>query len=268
MGIDVADNPFALNAELPMTILSPSSISCFMRCPEQFRHEYMLREKRAPGAWAISGSAFHDARHAILEAQMTLGKPLAVEAVEPYYTVAWDKRMEKEGTVEWRGTTADAQFQIGLAMTKLYHETLGREVIPIQMEYGAKGYVDGVPLPIYGRIDVETHEEIIDTKTGKQLFHQLKPEHKIQGCIYVMLTGKPMRWHSVSGKPAVSTNDELTLAPTPRVLAAAERFARDAYEGIVTLMRTRGVDTEWPLNGTATGTCRYCSFRSRCPLPD
>ena len=255
---------FALNAELPMSILSPSSISTFMRCQEQFRREYLLREKRAPGAWGISGTAFHAARHAILELQATLRRAIPDEEVEAVYKTAWDKTLAKEGEIEWRGATAEGQYALGLGMLAEYHRTLGAEVIPIRMEYGAKGYVDGVPLPIYGRIDVETSEEVIDTKTGKNLVHKLKPEWYVQGCIYVLLTGKPIRWHSVSQKPAAATNDMLRLDPRPKVLEAGRRFARDSYEGIRDLLRTRGREVEWPGTGPATGTCNYCSFRSRC----
>lgn len=262
-------DPFELNSEMPHSILSPSSVSTFMRCPEQFRREYVLEQKRAPGGWAMSGSAFHEARHAALEYAMDKGEPVTLEILEVMYRVAWDKRLSEEEVVEWKGDTAEAVFERGWQMTVCYHETLGAEVRPIRMEYGAKGYVDGVPVPVYGRIDVEEAEEIIDTKTGRSLFHKLKPEHLVQGCIYVLLTGKPIRWHSVSEKPAAVTNDTLRLVPRPKVLEAARSYVRDSYEGIRDLLRTRGRDEEWPGTGPASGNCNYCSFRSRCKyVPD
>jgi hypothetical protein len=260
------DNPFEANAELPMGILSPSSVSCFMRCPEQFRREYVKREKRAMGAWGASGTAFHDARHKILKWQETERRALPAEEVEAFYTDAWDALMKgDEGeTIEWRGTTAEAQHALGLGMLREYHATLGAEVVPIRMEFGAKAYVEGVPVPVYGRVDVETSNEIIDTKTGKNLVHKIKPEWYVQGCVYCLITGKSMRWHSVSQKPAAATNDGLTVSPRPKVLNAARAYVRGSYEGIVYYLRTRGPDEEWPGTGPAAGTCNYCSFRSRC----
>jgi hypothetical protein len=39
--------------------LSASSIGMFRRCPEQFRHRYILGEKERPGEALLIGSAFH-----------------------------------------------------------------------------------------------------------------------------------------------------------------------------------------------------------------
>lgn len=260
---DAENDPFELNAEMPVGILSPSSISTYMRCPEQFRREYVKKEKRAPGAWAISGTAFHHARHTILGGQR-YGVEFDNALLREAYERAWAHAIEEVGETTWGSETPEVMHERGWAMTELYHNELGKEVIPIRMEYGAKGNVAGVPVPIYGRIDVETDEEIIDTKTGRQLFHKLRPEHYVQGILYCWLTKKPIRWHSVSEKPACATNENLTVAPTPKVLNAAERIARLAYRGIVCDLRELGPDEHWPGNGMASGSCNYCSFRKRC----
>lgn len=261
-------DPFEANALLPKATFSASSISTFMRCPEQYRREYVKGETRASGPWGLSGSAFHDARHAALELQATLGREVPLGEIPHLYNVAWTKRLA-EDAVEWGSTKQGDIYQAGLDMALAYHKTLGKTVTPIRMEAWESWYVDGVPARVVLRVDVETEDEVIDTKTGKQLFHKLQPGHYVQGCIYAAGIGKTVRFHSVSQKPAATTNDDLRVVPRPKVVAAAEAFVRDAYDGITYLIRTRGLDAEWPGTGPAGGACRWCSFRGRCPyVPD
>ena len=265
MSLTEFEDPFEANAAMPKATLSPSSIATFMRCPEQYRREHIKGEDRGRGAWGVSGTAFHEARHRALSLAQA-GTPIPEDdvAVELLYDEAWRKTLEEEGEIEWRGTSADDQYAIGLGMFREYHFGLGKDVVPIKMEGWARGYLPGVPVPVVGRIDVETAEEVIDTKTGKQLFHKLKPDYFVQGCIYVWLTGKPIQFHSVSQKPAAATNDLLRLSPRPKVLTAARAYVVDAYEGIASSLRTRGEDREWPGTGPASGNCTYCRMRSNC----
>lgn len=260
----VEDDPFEANSQMVVPYLSPSSISCYLRCPEQFRREYVLRERRAPGAWGAAGTAFHEARHAALEYARDNGKPMSVADLENAYASAWGKEVSEE--VSWRDDEPDKVFDAGLAMTRLYHEELGSKLRPVAIEKSIHAYVPGVPVPLYGRVDVidGAAGEIVDTKTGKQLFHKLKAEHFVQGMIYVYATGLPIRWHSVSQKPAVTTNDLLRLVPRPKVLASAERLTRQAYLGILYHLQTFGRDEIWTGAGMAAGSCTYCSFRASC----
>lgn len=257
-------DPFELNDEMPIGILSPSSISTFQRCPEEFRRSYVLKEPKVSGAWAVSGTAFHEGRRRILELQRDQARSASDLELQVAYDRSWRAAL-KDGAIAWGKETPAQQRERGWQMLREYHRTLGASVIPTVIEGSAKGYVPGVPVPLFGRIDVATAEEVIDTKTGRQLTHKLKPEWYVQGVIYVYMTGLPIRWHSVSEKPAATTNDELVLAPTPRVLSLAERFTADAYEGIRDLLRSRGPNEHWPVLGPASGGCKYCSYKRTCP---
>lgn len=258
-------DPFELNAAFPLPYLSPSSISTFLGCPEKFRQEYLQDVKRVRGSWGVSGSAFHEARHRALEWQMQNGTWYPADGLRPLYDRAWDK-VVGDGETRWGTDTPEEIKEAGWRMFDLYQDELGRHVRPVAMETGVRGFVSGVPVPIYGRIDVLTANEVIDTKTGKQVFHQINPTHLVQGCIYCLLTGKPIQWHSVSQKPALDGNEDLLrLGPRPKVLHAAESYARDAYQGIAHLLATRGRDDPWPYVGVASGGCRFCPVKRYCP---
>lgn len=261
-------DPFEENAEMPKGTLSPSSIATYMKCPEQYRREQIKGEQRGRGAWAVSGAAFHNARHKALEWQRDNEVELPEALMQPIYEHAWLGAIG-EGNTAWGKYKPEIVKAAGWEMFALYQRELGRTVFPVSIESWVRGYVDGVPVPVVGRIDVMTAEEVIDTKTGRQLFHQIKPEHYIQGCVYTLLTGLPIQWHSVSEKPATDGGPLLRLEPRPKVLEAGERYVRDAYDGIRHNLRTRGPDAHWPVYGPASGTCRYCSFKFSCPgMPD
>lgn len=258
-------DPFELNQAFPVGILSPSSISTYLKCPEWFRRQYVKDEKRERGAWAVSGTAFHEARHMALAWQMEHGQSYPEEKIGTLFEEAWQASL-REGAAEWRGTTPEKQREIAWGMFDAYQHGLGKSVIPVAMEEWVKTYVEGVPVPVLGKVDVVTRSpsEVIDTKTGRQLFHQMKDEHMIQGSIYCLATNLPVRWHSVSEKPAASTNENLRLDPTPKVLNAARAYVKDVYEGVRRLLDTRGTDEPWPLHGPASGQCKYCSARKTC----
>ena len=267
----IEDDPFEANSQMVVPYLSPSSISCYLRCPEQFRREYVLRERRAPGAWGAAGSAFHSARRDALEHALKTGEAMSVAELEDMYALAWGAEVAEE--VNWRDDTPGTVFDAGLAMTVLYHRELGSKIRPLAIEQSIHAHVPGVPVPLYGRIDVIDGAvpggEIVDTKTGKQLFHQINPAHYIQGMVYVYALRLPIRWHSVSQKPAATTSDLLRLEPRAKVLASAERLTRQAYLGILYHQQTFGPEEVWTGAGMAGGACRYCSFRASCAhVPD
>lgn len=173
----------AAELTLPVKHLSATSVSMFMRCPEQFRRRYILHEKERPGAALVIGRGFHAAQEVNFAQKIQSGEDLSVmEQVEAYHA-GWDREVEQFGGVDeilWddreRPDTLRAK---GAKLVESYAVAVAPKMQPHSVEQEFNLTLPEVPVPFNGYLDfvgelwptplelAEDPDPIIDQSTGE-----------------------------------------------------------------------------------------------------
>src|SRR6188472_1890336 len=184
--------------------LSATSIGMFRRCPEQFRHRYILGEKERPGEGLVIGSAFHEGveYNYAQKIQSHEDRPTA-EVVEYLQDVGVPKVLEEQGGAEeiaWDSDDAvkgvDLLRRDSERILIRYHEDVVPRIQPVSLEEQLYIHDPRLPVPLLGYVDVRDEARVIDTKTGKQANSKLKPSWQLQATLYGAMTGLPVEYHS------------------------------------------------------------------------
>jgi len=277
--------------------LSATSIGMFRRCPEQFRHRYILGEKERPGEGLVIGSAFHEGveYNYAQKIQSHEDRPTA-EVVEYLQDVGVPKVLEEQGGAEeiaWDGDDAvkgvDLLRRDSERILIRYHEDVVPRIQPISLEEQLYIRDDRLPVPIIGYVDVRSAYEmamdttsvwvpdrIIDTKTGKQSVSKLKPSWMLQATIYSAMTNLPVEYHSISRAkvPKITTGLEsadMVFAPNPTKTENVINSAAQIGNMIAWMYTTYGPDQTWPTMGRfadwsmSFSPCNNCGWRKVCP---
>jgi hypothetical protein len=276
--------------------LSATSIGMFRRCPEQFRHRYILGEKERPGESLVIGSAFHEGLEfnylqkmtsfvdrptpEVVEYLQDVGVPKVIEEHGGADEIAWDKDPVK-GVETLRRDSERILIR--------YHEHVVPRVQPIGLEEEMFIRHASLPVPIIGYIDVRAGSEIqmdtesvwmadrvIDTKTGKQSVSKLKPSWQLQATLYGAMTGLPVEYHSISraATPKITTaleSSEMVFTPSKVKTDNVVKTASTVASMIAWLYTTLGPDETWPTMGRfadwsmSFSPCNNCGWRKVCP---
>lgn len=277
--------------------LSATSIAMFRRCPEQFRHRYLLGEKERPGEGLIIGSMFHEALEFNYEQKIETHEDRPViEVIQYLQDEAVPKVLQENGGAEeiaW--DSQDPVKGVALARTdserilSAYHTNVVSRIQPVSLEEKLTLEDPRLPVPLIGYIDVKAGTEVgdqhnsmwvpdrvIDTKTGKQSAAKLKPSWMLQGDLYAAMTGLPVEYHSISRAkvPKITTaleSSDLVVTPnkvkTENILNSAAQIA----EMIKWMYNTYGPDETWPTLGRfadysmSFSPCGMCGWRKVCP---
>lgn len=277
--------------------LSATSIGMFRRCPEQFRHRYILGEKERPGEGLVIGSAFHEGIE-YNYAQKILShedRPTA-EVVEYLQDVGVPKVLEQQGgadEISWDSNDAVKGVEVmrrdAERILIRYHEDVVPRMQPIALEEEFYLRDDRLMVPILGYVDVRTGFEleldtvtqwvadrIIDTKTGKQSVSKLKPSWQLQATLYGAMTGLPVEYHSISraATPKITTglqSPEMVFTPDAVKTENVINTAAQIGKMIAWLYSTYGPDEVWPTMGRfadwsmSFSPCTNCGWRKVCP---
>jgi len=280
-----------------MRHLSATSIGMFRRCPEQFRHRYILGEKERPGEGLVIGSAFHEGLefNYAQKIESHVDRPTA-EVVEYLQDVGVPKVLEEQGgadEISWDSNDpvkgVDLLRRDSERILIRYHEDVVPRLQPIALEEELYIRDPRLPVPIIGYVDVRTGYEleldtvsqwvadrIIDTKTGKQSVSKLKPSWMLQATIYSAMTNLPVEYHSISraATPKITTGlQSADMVFTPNEVKAENviKSAAQIAHMIAWLYTTYGPDETWPTMGRfadwsmSFSPCTNCGWRKVCP---
>jgi len=293
------DGPVLAQDQWPSRIkhLSATSIAMFRRCPEQFRHRYILGEKERPGEGLVIGSAFHEGLEFNYSQKIEshTDRPV-VEVIQYLQDVAVPKVLEEQGGAE--EISWDSQDPVkGVALLRTdseriltaYHQNVVSRLQPVSLEEKLILEDPRLPVPLIGYIDVKVGIEVemdstslfvpdrvIDTKTGKQSAAKLKPSWMLQGDMYAAMSKLPVEYHSISRAktPKITTaleSSDLVVWPnetrTENILGTASQIAKM----ISWMYGTYGPDETWPTLGRfadysmSFSPCGMCGWRKVCP---
>lgn len=258
--------------------LSASALATFMRCPEQFRRQYVVGERRPSGGKAIAGTAAHATIEAAIRHRLH-GHGVASSAqisatYDATYDAAVSKAIETDGIVWGKSDKVelDVDSARGLGQTALlsYYgsPSFDRLALVEAVEHTFAIMVPGVPVPICGLIDAIAPRTTVDLKFGDKCVAAIDPGWRIQARVYGLAARRDADFHSISF--AGKLNDP-SSAPGLRLAWSAEQaiLAANVVRGVVARIlleaATFGLDGPWFGNLSHTWACGVCDFRPECP---
>lgn len=243
-------------------------------CPEQFRRVYVLGERQRPGAALVWGSADHYAHEQNFTQKITSGEDISKDDVQLAFAEGFDQEIEVKGgesEIEWGSDKPADLKDRGVVLVGAYHQQVSPSVQPVAVERKFSVNIPGVPVPIVGRIDVQTKDRVIEGKTAATKKTKPEPHWLLQGEMYQMETGLPVEWHvkAKTKTPGVFTAAEeqgLWLPLSPRRIDATLTRVRGLIGILLHNIVTYGPHEPWPTGapdyGWACGP--YCGFFNTC----
>src|SRR5262245_53358202 len=192
----VADARLTLKWPPRIKHLSATSIGMFRRCPEQFRHRYLLGEKERPGEALVIGSMFHSTLEHNYRQKIESHEDLPLaELVEFHGDVTVGAVLDEYGGIDmiaWDAANpvdgVQTAHQDSERILSAYRRKVTERIQPVAVEQ--KFEIPAEPVPLIGYIDtMSADERVIDTKTGKQVQKKLKPSWQLQAVLYAAATG-------------------------------------------------------------------------------
>jgi hypothetical protein len=268
------ENPLWPSA-LP-ALLSPTQITTFLACPEQYRRRYLLRERVRPSVALIIGRADSKAREADLGHKIVTGLNLSDSDVKVAAAESFDQAVEADGgvgEVDWEASKPGTAKDLSVLLASAYHTQISLALLPIAVEERLELTIPGVVPLIHGFLDVRLERRVKEVKTSAKRRLKPLPDWLIQSELYSAATGLPVEF-DVSVKSA--RPEVLTAARDPGLqghadglaLARLERRVQSVAGGILALYRQFGADEAWPATGAGglLPHCGICDWRPDCPF--
>lgn len=257
--------------------LSASALGTYLRCPEQFRREYVLGEKRPSNGSGLIGTGAHGAVEAVLrlllEEEVRATPEQMADTFDAVFEAAVFKAESREG-VEWgKAEKKPLDFKraqrIGRATVTAYAESDAfASLRPAALEHVFAFTVPGVPVPLCGLIDVlTTRGEPVDLKFGDRCLSAIDPGWRVQSRIYGLATRAAPAFHSISWAGKVQGPAEAPALRQPwdaRETIIAARYVRMVVDMILRDARELGPHEPWLGHVDHTWACNACAFRGDC----
>lgn len=200
----------AIPRTLPITNFSVSSMTLLSQCPTKWYRRYVLAEYEPTSGPALLGKSIHAAESLADRATIDYGERLPVGDVLDEFTDDFDERSENE-EVEWRDDKPGTLKDSGVAVIRVYEQTIGPKIEPAETEREILLDLPDVDYGFRGFIDLEEKDgAVVDRKiTGKRIYQQ-QADAALQATAYLLARrteGNPapeFRFHSLlrTSKPA------------------------------------------------------------------
>lgn len=271
--------------------LSASSFKMLARCPEQWRHRYILGRKAPPALALLVGGADHAAIEHSMRQKVESFTDLPLAEVKERYVAELEERVENVGgiaDVEVRGAETKTEKlkefdrergPEGQEVLAAYHKNVSPTIQPVAVEQQFSLDVPGVPVPIIGYIDFvgapaqgtllePSRLSIIERKRRASAKRKPEPDWTMQGEVYQLFVPESYQFHiSVAARtPYVLTPQnepslEVPLAPRKRSELLVQQLAAE----VGFLYQRFGPDHPWPAKGKLhPWACNYCGYRVNC----
>jgi hypothetical protein len=255
--------------------LSATQLSMLERCPEQYRHRYVLGKKEPPSVSLVWGTTDGVAHGINFQQKIETGQDLPTAMMRDITASVLDDQVESHGgagEIDWRDDKPGDVKDKAVALVAHYHETVSPAVQPTAVEEEIRLTIDGVPVPYIGYVDVSTATESLERKTASQSSKKIPPQYHVQALGYALARRLPVDMHISTRtlKPAVYTPatpdcDQLRLPFDDGTADRAERMIRARAAMLLALCDKFGPDAPWP-DGAGTmawhvAVCDLCGFR-------
>jgi len=255
--------------------LSPSSILTYLRCPQEFYYNYVLRLSQPPSIHLIKGSIVHKVLEKFFANKFVEDLEKQMETL---FTTEWDNNKEKldelnlskdelekelrdcvniidmflrgfrikMDALKWIGKAENSRHAFFLLRPKF------REKFYVDDELNLCGYIDRI------HTDFSGITTIGDYKTSNRYGIGIKDEYEIQCGLYALLhkrvTGKLPDYTSVI---FLRFGEEVRTRVTPDQIKNVLRILKEVTEKT----KSDNMD-DYPKNEGKF--CKYCSFFDKC----
>lgn len=253
--------------------VSVSSIGCYLRCPEQYRHRYILRTSPSHKSSALAfGSAVHHALALFYRELMHSNPEPSAEEMISTFSDAWTHEMGSPLPVLFdKSDTADSLQDKGIEMLKLFHAEAPRphRVIGVEEPFSIE-ICDPTTGEVFderlvGAVDAIVQDEdgrrrMLEHKTGarKRSFN-----NDLQGAAYTFVAPR-----IGLGEDVRVTYQLITKTKTPALYVETQRFTdadrRDFLRtaaGVLAAVRTGAAF--YPRREQAW-LCQGCPYAAPC----
>ncbi|MCA9670680.1 MAG: PD-(D/E)XK nuclease family protein [Myxococcales bacterium] len=247
---------------------SVSALTCFLRCPRQYRYRYIDRvtpEHRADTL--VFGSAIHAALAAFYRTLQSGRSPTA-KSMRHTFLIALDVEVRRaDPPILYRSHDLDALRRLGLEMLDVFHvgALRPRRVLGVEQAFSIALVDDyGMPIPVrlVGAFDavIETDRvRVVEHKTAARRWSSSQLEHDLQLSAYSLAAP-----YMGLGNAGLQLNVLLKTKTPKLVVHRPERGARAHAEFIEiaqSVLRAVDAGVDHPLRGWH---CRGCCYRQRC----
>ena len=252
--------------------LSDSALNMLYRCGQQFYYRYIEGKKIPPGIAQVIGRATHGSVHLDLQNKIDKGMLRKADEVKDAardsINGAWQQgvRLVEEELKESAKKLKGAAVDQAVALSVLHHDELAPIIEPVQVERFFRLELQGYPMDLVGRIDIEEAETIRDTKTSAKSPQMDEAHMSDQLTIYAL--GKKVETRIMPKKLymdyLIKTKVPKTLTlETERTDADFNRIFRLIERGIEVI--DKGAFTPNPSGWWCSD--RWCGFyESVCPF--
>lgn len=140
----------ASKVQLPVGYLSPSAIDTYLRCPLQYKFQYIDKLRSPPAVALEEGSSHHFALETNNKHKIHTGKDLPVKQCIEAFKDDFSPRIK---TIEdWGGDNANVVMERGASIIKTYHAQFAPKLQPTHSERAFAVRIGSIP--VVGFIDV------------------------------------------------------------------------------------------------------------------
>ncbi len=257
--------------------LSASALGTYLRCPEQFRRQYVKGERRPSGGTGLAGTGAHGAVEAALRLRQEHGVHATPAQIQDTFDAVFESAVtraaDREGIAWGKAEKRDLDFDSALALGRkavlAYTESESyRALRPAALEHVFAYMVPGIPVPFCGLLDVLTESFApVDLKFGANCQSRVMPDWRVQALVYGLAVRQSPEFHSISWAGKVQGPREapgLRLHWDARQAIVAARMLRGVVSSILADAARLGPDEPWLGNVTHTWACTACEFRPDC----
>lgn len=271
-GPELAENP-AWPSLLP-SVLSPSSLTTYLTCQEQWRRVYINGERSRSSGALLIGRADSKAREVDLGQKITSGVNLPLADVQYAAAESFDQELDAEGgagEVEWKDDKPGEARDMAVSVASAYRTQLSERVQPVAVEREVRLDLPDLP-PIRGYLDVEEGRTNRECKTSNRRVSKPSGGWKVQTLLYSAATGKPTEFDVTTKNKAPEVisgmNDPAFVVHENTFKAAAqlEQVLTTVSQSVLGNLEKIGPERPWPgANVQLAPPCSWCQFAASCP---
>ena len=251
--------------------LSATALRTIMRCGQQYFYRWVENLKVPPGVTQIVGISVHKVANLNLSNKMDKGALLLEDEVRDAAAdnlnglwqqgIKLDDEEKKEGPKKIKGQAVD----LAVSLSALHHQDLAPKIEPINLERFFRLELQGYPMDLTGRMDVEEKDSVRDLKTAGKSPTQADIDADDQLTIYAL--GKKAIEGQIPGKLYL---DNLVKTKTPKLVTLEttrnqghlDRILRHLERAIIVIEKGAFLPNS---NGWHCSK-KFCGYADRCPF--
>lgn len=251
--------------------LSATALRTIMRCPQQYYYRWVENIKVPPGIAQIIGIGVHKVANLNLSNKKDKGELLSEDSVKDAAAdninglwqqgIKLDDEEKKEGPKKIKGQAVD----LAVSLSTLHHQELAPKIEPVHLERFFRLELQGYPMDLTGRMDVEEKDSIRDLKTAGKSPSEADVLADDQLTLYAL--GKKVMEGNIPGKlyldSLVKTKvPKLVTLETTREQKHLDRILRHVERAIVVIEKGAFMANS---NGWHCSK-RFCGYHDICPF--